>query len=340
MYLENYLYNPISSSIQPFMLINFNGTNFLVPNSNHMHGGIKLSDNLHKLINKNSYIMFAISDYLIEHQEEIRKSFKTNKDKRTTWNEFTPSVLASFSINEDDPNSINLAKEISRFPLTNENQASKILHNLTLIQTGFSIDISDPTKYANIFYATDISQPYLILKALVAHGYLEPITDNNQYIITHIGKAISQKAHESQLLKTAFIAMSFSDSPHEGMPSDDLDQIKAAFKTGIKNAGYEPIVINEVKHNNYITVEIENQIEKCAFLVEDLTYKNEGAIHEAALAEGKGKPAIRCIRKAEFEDPHTRPHFDYIQKNMIIWSTYEELSQRLEEHIKGSIGNQ
>lgn len=131
--------------------------------------------------------------------------------------------------------------------------------------------------------------------------------------------------------------MSFSDSPHAGMPDNDLDQIRNAFKKAIKNAGYNPIVIDEVCHNDFIPLVIMEQIKNSSFLVQDLTYRNDGAIYEAGFAEGNGKPVIRCMRKNEFNNPQTSPHFDYKQKNMIIWTTYEELSQRLETQIKETI---
>lgn len=336
--MEKYLYNPVSSLISTFTQIRFNGTSTLAPDN--LNWVIKLSDNLDRLINMNSNILFTISDYLIEHQNEIREAYKEKMrtHKFDIYN-LIPPILVSFSLDKKNSNSIDLSEEISKFPLTLEDQTRKILHNLESIQTGLSLNISDPSKYRNIFYCKDNFQPYSILKVLVANGYLKPIDENNkEYVLTPEGKAKSQNVQKKQTLKTAFIAMSFSAQPHKGTPDDDLAQIRIAFKLGIKRAGYEPIVIDEVKHTNYIPSEIDRQIENSSFLVEDLTYKNDGAIHEAGFAEGKGIPVIRCIRKSEFDNPQTIPHFDYRQRNMIIWTTYEELSQKLEELIKGAIG--
>lgn len=339
MYVENYFYNPLSSSLESYDLMTFNGIHVLAPRDNLMNGIIKLSGNLSQLIYKNMYTLFAISDYLIEHRTEISKAYNERKNAKLSLYDFNPPILISFTIDGNDSNAINLSKELSKFPLTLEEQTSKILHNLESLQTGLNLNISDPSKYRNIFYCEDISQTYSTLKTLVAEGYLKPIDNNNkEFIITSAGKDFAKKAIPSHTLKTAFIAMSFSATPHIGMPDDDLMQIRSAFKEGIKRAGYIPIVIDEKKHNNYIPLEIENQIMESSFLVQDLTYKNEGAIYEAGLADGKGKPVIRCIRKKEFDDPQTIPHFDYRQKSMIIWTTYDELAQRLEEQIKETIG--
>lgn len=333
------LYNPLSSSIESYLLMTSNGINILTPTNNYMKGCIELSGNLNQLIYKNSHILFAISDYLIDHRTEISKAYKERENMKQGLYDFNPSILISFAIDGNDSNSIDLSKELSKLPLTLEEQTSKILHNLENIQTGLSLNISDPSKYRNIFYCDDNSQPYSILKALVANGYMKPIDENsNEYVITPEGKAISKNAQKPHTYKTAFIAMSFSAKPHEGMPDDDLVQIRRAFKEGIGKAGYKAIVIDEVKHTNFIPVEIINQIEKSAFLVQDLTYRNDGAIYEAGIAIGKGIQVISCIRKREFEDSQTAPHFDYKQRNMIIWTTYEELSQKLEEFIKGVIG--
>ena len=337
--MENYLYNPLSSSIESYLLMTYNGINILAPTSNYMNGAIELTGNLSQLIYKNTYIFFAISDYLIDHKTEISKAYKERKITKQGLYDFNPSFLISFTIDGNDSNAIDLSKELSKFPLTLEEQTSKILHNLETIQTGLSLSIPDPSKYRNIFYCEDNFQPNSILKALVANGYLKPVEENSkEYVITPEGKAINKNTKEPQHLKTAFIAMSFSAKPHEGMPDDDLVQIRNAFKVGIKNAGYKPIVIDEVKHNNFIPMEIAEQIERSSFLVQDLTYKNDGAIYEAGFAEGKGIPVIRCIRSNEFEDPQTSPHFDYKQRNMILWITYEDLAQKLEAHIIDSIG--
>lgn len=340
MYLENYLFNPISSSLEAYYPITFSGINILAPNNSIMNGAIELKGNLAKLITKNAYILFAISDYLIEHRTEIKKAYDETKNTKQIQYDFNPSILISFTIGESDSNTVDLTKELSKFPLTLDEQTSKILHNLESIQTGFSLSIPDPSKYRNIFYCEDNFQPNSILKALVANGYLKPVEENSkEYVITQEGKAISKNTKKSQHLKTAFIAMSFSAKPHEGMPDDDLVQIRNAFKVGIRNAGYQPIVIDEVKHNDYIPIKIDEQIEKSSFLVIDLTYENAGAIFESGIAEGKGIPVIRCMRKKEFDNSQTAPHFDFKQKYIIFWTTYEELAQMLEEHIKMSIGD-
>lgn len=338
MYTENYLYNPISYSLESYWLMTFKGINILAPSGNYMYGAIKLSSNLTQLITKNTYALFAISDYLITHRKEIRNSYKETENVKPNLYDFTPSFLISFSADENIADSVNLAKEISNFPLNIDNRIRKVLHNLELLQTGFSLNISDPSKYRNVFYCNDNERPDSILKALIASNYLKPVDNmNREYIITDEGKTLAKTILKSQSDKTAFIAMSFSAKPHEGMPDDDLAQIRNAFKIGIKKAGYEPIVIDEVKHNDYIPTKIEEQIENSSFLVIDLTYENAGAIHEAGFAEGKGIPVIRCMRRSEFDNSKTAPHFDYKQKYIILWTTYEELTQMLEEHIRKTI---
>ena len=88
MYIENYLYNPISSLLEPYDLMTFNGINVLAPRNNIMNGVIKLAGNLSQLIHKNTYILFAISDYLIDHRTEISKAYKEKENTKYDWYDF------------------------------------------------------------------------------------------------------------------------------------------------------------------------------------------------------------------------------------------------------------
>lgn len=56
----------------------------------------------------------------------------------------------------------------------------------------------------------------------------------------------------------------------------------------------------------------------CRFLVMDATVANLGAYYEAGYALGKGKEVIICCDNGEFKKDDKRPHFDIVQKSMII----------------------
>jgi len=124
--------------------------------------------------------------------------------------------------------------------------------------------------------------------------------------------------------KNVFIAMAFSKG---------TESIRAALKKGITNAGFIPVIIDEITHNNQIVPELFKQIRNSKFLVIDVSEPNNGAYYEAGYASGLGKEVIFCCKKTTFDDEKKRPHFDVSQKQMIIWEREEELTKMLEKWI-------
>lgn len=107
--------------------------------------------------------------------------------------------------------------------------------------------------------------------------------------------------------------------------------LREAIRKGISAAGYVAIFIDEVQHNDFITPEILKHIRDSKFVVSDLTYQNNGAYFEEGYAMGLGKTVIQLCKKG------TELHFDLAQKNTIIWSSEEEIAERLMNRIKATI---
>lgn len=112
---------------------------------------------------------------------------------------------------------------------------------------------------------------------------------------------------------------------------DDTKNLREAIRTGIKDARFNPIFIDEVQHNDFITPELLKHIRDSRFVVVDLTHKNNGAYFEEGYAMGLGKPVIQLCQ----EDTHL--HFDIAQKNTIMWATESEIPERLTTRIKATI---
>lgn len=125
--------------------------------------------------------------------------------------------------------------------------------------------------------------------------------------------------------KNVFIAMSFAEG---------TESTREALKQGISNAGYTPVIIDEVTHNHQIVPEMFKQIRDSKFLVIDVSVPNNGAYYEAGYALGLGKEVIFCCKKEIFDDETKRPHFDVSQKQMIVWKDEADLSDKLEKWIK------
>ncbi len=122
--------------------------------------------------------------------------------------------------------------------------------------------------------------------------------------------------------RNALVAMKFGD---------DTKNLREAIKLGIRDAGYNPILIDEVEHNELITPELLSYIRNSKFVVVDLTHQNNGAYFEEGYAMGVGKPVIQLCKSG------TTLHFDIAQKNTIIWDTEADIPLRLKNRIKATI---
>lgn len=112
---------------------------------------------------------------------------------------------------------------------------------------------------------------------------------------------------------------------------DETKRLREAIRAGIEQAGYVAVFIDEVPHNEFITPELLKHIRDSKFVVVDLTHQNNGAYFEEGYAMGLGKPVIQLCQK------DTKLHFDIAQKNTIMWTTEDEIPERLHNRIKATI---
>lgn len=105
---------------------------------------------------------------------------------------------------------------------------------------------------------------------------------------------------------------------------------------GIRDAGYDPVRMDRVEHNNRIDDEIIAAIRRCKFLVADFTVNRGGIYFEAGFAMGLGRPVIWTLRKNEKDEVH----FDNRQYNFIRWSPQKlsEPAEALKNRIEATIG--
>jgi len=146
--------------------------------------------------------------------------------------------------------------------------------------------------------------------------------------ISGSGWEFLQESIKSLDSNEVFIAMSFNHS---------LDKFyEDVIKAGMKQAGYDPVRMDESKHNNRIDDEIMAQIRKSKFIVADLTKQNQGVYFEAGFALGLGLQVIWMCEEREFENVH----FDTRQYNTIIWSeaNYADAKKRLQDRIEANFG--
>ena len=128
----------------------------------------------------------------------------------------------------------------------------------------------------------------------------------------------------------AFVAMWFDDRMTEAY--------EKGIGPAVETAGYKPLVINRKEHINRIDDEIEAEIRRSRFVVADFTHGDAGArggvYYEAGLAKGRDLPVIFTCH----EDSLGTLHFDTNHYNHIVWSTPEDLLEKLNNRILSVIG--
>lgn len=169
---------------------------------------------------------------------------------------------------------------------------------------------------------------WLVANYLLELGYLRIRADNGAYEITISGWQAITAAIDNTQSKMGFIAMSFA--------SEFLPLYEEALHPGIFNAGYQPVRIDRVEHNNRIDDEIIANIRKSRFVVTDLS-KNRGGIYfEAGYALGLGLPVIWTVEHTALGEVH----FDNRQYNFLTWERgkYDDLARRITNRIEATIG--
>ena len=142
-------------------------------------------------------------------------------------------------------------------------------------------------------------------------------------------KAIEQKTPNNQS-NQVFIAMWLDPS---------MDELKQSIKIAVKNAGYEPLRIDEKPHSNKIDDEILSEIEKSQFIICDLTSSAEdkprGSVYfEAGYAKGKEIPVIWTCRE-DMKQAQSNS-FDTRQYKCLFWKAdnMRDFEKTLQNHIE------
>ncbi len=189
-----------------------------------------------------------------------------------------------------------------------------------------------PLAYLEHFREDETGQylkPFLkFLGELVTAGFISrPDSKSNKYELKieglrHLEK-IERKRPESF---ECFIAMKFGDKL--------LDRAyHEAMVPAILEAGYKPVQMAYLEHNNNIIDEMLGGIKRSSFMVADLSFQNQNVYFEAGFAQGLGIPVIYTCH-----DYHAHEiKFDTQHTNQIRWSEIEELRVKLKNRILATI---
>ncbi len=240
--------------------------------------------------------------------------------------------------NEPDP-SINFIKPwitideiISTFPSTVYQRLDMSLINLSKLSKFAGDDINVTADDYPLFYVqskqSSLKEQTFILQQLIDDGYISGRTVfPSKFTITAKGwnKIYDLEKVSTPRLKQAFIAMWFDAS----MDTASENGLKKA----IKEAGYEPIKINDKEHNGKIDDEIISEIRRSQFIVCDFTGHRGGVYFEAGFAMGLGLPVIWTCRQDNIDELH----FDTRQYNHIVWTDEDDLHRKLLNRIRATI---
>lgn len=128
----------------------------------------------------------------------------------------------------------------------------------------------------------------------------------------------------------AFIAMAFTD--REGNEVDK--KLSLAIKDACFDIGWEAKAVNEEEHNDGIMDKVISLINKSRFVIAELTHQKTGVYYEAGYAKGLGLPVIHIVKNDELK----KCHFDVQHLNLIAWSSYEDLKEKLKNRIEATTG--
>lgn len=195
-------------------------------------------------------------------------------------------------------------------------------------------DNEDRQELAKRLYFKNYNEMVFYLFTLYHQGLIDGIDastkDGNDLIsirLTYNGLAKVVEINESGFQSNrCFVAMSFSDI---------LKETRDTIKMGIIEAGFQPILIDEMHIDADITINdaIISEIKKCKFLVADFTQHKHGVYFEAGFALGLKKPVIYLCHKDDFENTH----FDTNHYPHIIYDDLDKLKLKLKTKIEAWI---
>lgn len=123
-----------------------------------------------------------------------------------------------------------------------------------------------------------------------------------------------------------FVAMSFTNSEIGNIYS-------CVVRPVLEELGFNPVVISDFEHNDDIVFKIIYEIEKCRFVIADVTDRKNNVYWEAGYARGLGKEVIFLCKKQDVE----KLEFDTRNLNHIVWEERDELRKKLTNRINATV---
>jgi hypothetical protein len=191
---------------------------------------------------------------------------------------------------------------------------------------GRTMPVSDEELY--LFFAADVEELAFVLRALSSRGLIFGFQST---LPAQIGLTADGWQRVSELeapridSRQAFVAMAFA-------PELDAAWHEGFFKA-VDACRFLPVRVDKKEHNDKICDVITQEIRKSHFVIADVTLHRQGVYFEAGYAMGLGLPVIWSCRTDALENCH----FDTRQYSHVVWSSPDELRNRLQIRIAATI---
>jgi hypothetical protein len=243
------------------------------------------------------------------------------------WSESCP-------LHDSEHTSVKRIIENVDFPKSARNRRERVLTNLFYWQdydcSEIELDWKDDSE-AWEFFLENRNEYQSILSEFAKKGLIERTgllkLGGDSFFkslrFTHDGlDYVEELLSQGPQSKIGFVAMSFSG---------ELQEVRAAVKSAILGAGYQPLIVDEVHNPSDKTIpdRIFSSIRQSKFCVADFSQHKHGVYFEAGFALGLGRPVIYTCRKEDFD----QAHFDIKQLQHIIYSSPKELEEMLRDKI-------
>lgn len=208
-------------------------------------------------------------------------------------------------------------------------RADRLLLNLSAMSpfAGKRLDLALEVDHT-LSYSQHGGETAFLLDHLVSEGLLErePGTLSLVTVSVRGWGRLEKLRTPGHTFKQGFVAMNFEP----GM----LSIYDVAIAPAIRDAGYEPFVIAEHEHAGQIDDRILHELNRSRFVVAEFTGHRPNVYFEAGYALGRGLPVIWTCRTEDMDEAH----FDTRQYNHLLWTSPEELREKLHRRISVVVG--
>lgn len=160
-------------------------------------------------------------------------------------------------------------------------------------------------------------------------SFLQQVKNANSVGLTIAGWEEVEASSLPANSRNVFIAMAFTNQNRDPIPNDTREAIKATLRA----LDWNPIVVDEVQHNDGIMDKVVASINESRFVIAELTYQKTGVYYEAGYAKGRGLPVIHVVRRADLNNCH----FDVRHLSLIVWDEVSDLTEKLKDRIRATI---